>query len=1026
MREKLKQEKLVEKEQKLREKEERKQQREQDKVRKKAKRIRELQEKIGSNKKVKYKDKDEEKLGKIAESLSKGKHGTRIKTLKRDLEDAEKRDRELKKKEESFRNRRKYPVEDSELDQRLETLKPQPTPHEPVLDGVPSNNVGELLFVWDFIHRFCKILNLAPIPLENLRSGLLYTEDLPLISQLHYQLLTLILADREDDDYVSDEDDEFDQDDRWHYEARHAPLTMGAPTSLVLNHITWPIVLKNLILAVPRFNSAASPNLKAALSALDESEYPSISLCHKLQLLSFMVNRAYATQRIRKYLRASLEERIYRSKEFNKIEAKERRVAKEEEERIKEQAKQKKIDEEQRQKESMENWMKGGQVGPSPDSAEAVPTPAPSPTGSAASVLSSNFDTGTESGQSDDEGEEEKSIEGEISRNELLQKRRENQERREAKRLRREERVRKKKWAEQLKKKRESVLEDIKTSIEEKDLDLLNSAIERARDAGLESGRGDRLWQAKELIDAIDIQKRLETELERETEALKRREEFEAAMSEHFIRTKFLGMDKDFSRYWFFEGDSKRLYVEKRFRKLSFKHEVDDQEGVDRCAPEKYESRWFCYRTRVEVDDLIESLDVRGIREKHLKQSLMTHADDIKQDMPGGGEDDMETAETTNFLEWNESTPEIAMASIESLQDKLRKLESWICDRLETRGSNWKEAQDKQPAFKEMVDQAKSVARLADPLLLLETAVFQLFEKQTEKGASASTSKGNMTPEESNDEDDDDDDDVHDDEPIVDDGSQLWPTHRSRERWRDALKRCVTMSALAVATETLIQRCDIVGISEVEHEDTRKNRRAKTEDEKRSRKERAVRRKAEEVEEDEVDDREEVDNWEENCYVCGVGGELLCCDGCTKVFHLECVGLRRIPRGEIFCDGCKSPRKVPRKRVVEKVEEEEVGEEEDTEEEEETEAEDEEADGGETEEEKDQWDTMCATCNAEGELLCCDGCPKAFHITCIGLKVCIVLSDYDMINPFNRNYRTMNGSVMIARINTVDSAIRTG
>jgi hypothetical protein len=46
------------------------------------------------------------------------------------------------------------------------------------------------------------------------------------------------------------------------------------------------------------------------------------------------------------------------------------------------------------------------------------------------------------------------------------------------------------------------------------------------------------------------------------------------------------------------------------------------------------------------------------------------------------------------------------------------------------------------------------------------------------------------------------------------------------------------------------------------------------------------------------------DCHEDECAVCGLVGELLMCDSCPRVFHLECVGLQCIPEGDWFCDQC--------------------------------------------------------------------------------------------------------------------------
>lgn len=45
------------------------------------------------------------------------------------------------------------------------------------------------------------------------------------------------------------------------------------------------------------------------------------------------------------------------------------------------------------------------------------------------------------------------------------------------------------------------------------------------------------------------------------------------------------------------------------------------------------------------------------------------------------------------------------------------------------------------------------------------------------------------------------------------------------------------------------------------------------------------------------------------CAVCSAGGEVLCCDTCPLVYHLECVGLRRAPRGEWRCNHCQNPKR---------------------------------------------------------------------------------------------------------------------
>ncbi|GFY57665.1 bromodomain adjacent to zinc finger domain protein 1A [Trichonephila inaurata madagascariensis] len=60
-------------------------------------------------------------------------------------------------------------------------------------------------------------------------------------------------------------------------------------------------------------------------------------------------------------------------------------------------------------------------------------------------------------------------------------------------------------------------------------------------------------------------------------------------------------------------------------------------------------------------------------------------------------------------------------------------------------------------------------------------------------------------------------------------------------------------------------------------------------------------------EEEDEEDGESVDEdsvVQESCEVCNDVGTLLCCDKCPLMYHPECVGLKRVPRGEWMCPQC--------------------------------------------------------------------------------------------------------------------------
>jgi hypothetical protein len=41
--------------------------------------------------------------------------------------------------------------------------------------------------------------------------------------------------------------------------------------------------------------------------------------------------------------------------------------------------------------------------------------------------------------------------------------------------------------------------------------------------------------------------------------------------------------------------------------------------------------------------------------------------------------------------------------------------------------------------------------------------------------------------------------------------------------------------------------------------------------------------------------------WDEYCFVCNDGGNVICCDGCTNVAHLSCLKMKSEPTGDWHC-----------------------------------------------------------------------------------------------------------------------------
>ena len=53
-------------------------------------------------------------------------------------------------------------------------------------------------------------------------------------------------------------------------------------------------------------------------------------------------------------------------------------------------------------------------------------------------------------------------------------------------------------------------------------------------------------------------------------------------------------------------------------------------------------------------------------------------------------------------------------------------------------------------------------------------------------------------------------------------------------------------------------------------------------------------------------DAEADDGNLDSCMLCGLGGNLLCCDGCPAAYHMRCIGegAKSIPDGEWLCAEC--------------------------------------------------------------------------------------------------------------------------
>lgn len=908
--------------------------------------------------------------------------------------------------------------------------------------------MGALLAVWDSIASFSDILQLSPIAVDHFGAALAHAEHSALVTEVHMCLLELILEDREDDDYVSDDESAMDERERYRYEVQHAPLTVGVPTLSMLNSLSWPSVLASLIVAVPRYTAHASTSLRHAAEALSRTEYPHLSIAHKLVLLQFLVRRAFGTEKIRQKLGKHLDASIQASKEFSRAVLQDKKVALEDEKRLRE-----------KQRAELASLSdKAKTASKKSSAADTVATDdhdddAPSDSGAPASDGDGDDLAGSEDALAKHEDELERlQVEERISRHEYVARKKLLDAQRERLRKRADEKLRKQRQQEQLERKRAAAKRGIQDGLLSKDAAVLEAAIEKGKECSLP----ERI-----LVSATHVLEILEAEAQREDEASARKRKFNDTIRSSFVRTEPLGRDRYQCRYWFLRGDTQRLYVEVPSETPALaSNAASSTNGLQRVrngAGGGAASEWFCYSSEAEVVALMDALDTRIPREALLKTALSDHFDAITAAMPLSkpgllisdllNEDNSSSsangangrkrlrkssngnaatasgasAGPTDFAAWRNDrktwrkAPH-ATVDVAAFCDDLLGVEAWLSKRLRDVGSNWL---DRAPSghadWLKRVRAAASVEDCVSPLLSLEAEVMAvellsqgltpppLTVASAPDASSSSKPGGNGASESSrsghdHDKSDDEDDDDDDLDALGDDGSILWPSAHCRNRWIDAVKRAQTIAALAGALAAFEQRLDVFGLSEAPTEAVgMSTRRAKSEKEKRSRKERAVKKQqSTDDDADAIAVRDSNDEWDEDCYICAEGGELLCCDGCPRVFHYTCAGLRRIPRGKTFCHVC-DPSVKPVFPVVKST----TGAAGATARKDSSVSTDagasasgdhiHPASGGHpqttTKSAEDQWDVDCSVCALGGELLCCDGCPRAFHVACIGMEV---------------------------------------
>jgi hypothetical protein len=108
-----------------------------------------------------------------------------------------------------------------------------------------------------------------------------------------------------------------------------------------------------------------------------------------------------------------------------------------------------------------------------------------------------------------------------------------------------------------------------------------------------------------------------------------------------------------------------------------------------------------------------------------------------------------------------------------------------------------------------------------------------------------------------------------------------------------------------------------------------------------------------------------------NCHICNDVGDVVCCDGCPKVYHVDCIPKKCQSRLSLdrdenpwYCPFCWDHGSISMK------------------------------------DDDDGNLSTCDICNDVGDVVCCDGCPKVYHVECVPINSASRLSLERDDNPW--------------------------
>lgn len=360
---------------------------------------------------------------------------------------------------------------------------------------------------------------------------------------------------------------------------------------------------------------------------------------------------------------------------------------------------------------------------------------------------------------------------------------------------------------------------------------------------------------------------RLEAKLRKETEAL----------NEMTLRTQSLGLDRDYREYFLFDFDRTKLYV-RLPTPLDAARRPKDETGY-----------WYVYHSQEEVEQILESLCPKGIRESVLCEGLTAALPKFKF-----GEDDVTEAKPAKPYTNKYSSFRPIDCTLDGIRQALLSLEQSFTQHLAKTSKQW----ELPIPRKEWLE-----------VVRLETDLIGLAQLLLDFGTKANTPyKTVATNQPTSEDEEQDSDDMHYRRVNLriwqdfGEAFSLWSYLLSESKSPSSVHFCILMYGNVLQNyyrkrpDRGIERRNPAAapqaLPKAVVDDPRiKTRRACTEGEETKGRKRG---KITVFEHDDV------------CFFCGKYGELMCCETCIRVVHPSCIGLEAVPSEDWYCDECLS------------------------------------------------------------------------------------------------------------------------